>query len=56
MREIVRRNPADWRPQVNYIVVMKAESNRTPYEALQRETLELLVDLNKRWDSASESF
>ena len=56
MREIVRCNPAEWRSQLDYIVVMKAESNRTSYEALKREAAELLIDLNKRWDSASESF
>lgn len=56
MREIVRRNAEAWRPQLDYIVVMKAESNRTAYETLNREAVELLSDLNKRWDSASESF
>jgi hypothetical protein len=56
MREIVRCNAAAWRPQLDYIVVMKAESNRTPYEVLNREAVDLLNDLNKRWDAASESF
>ena len=56
MREIVRCSAGAWRPQLDYIVVMKAESNRTPYEVLKREAVELLADLNKRWDSASESF
>ncbi len=56
MREIVRCNAAEWRPQLDYIVVMKAESNRTPYEILNREAVSLLSELNKRWDAASESF
>jgi ribonuclease P protein component len=56
MREIVRCNRAGWRPELDYIVVMKAESNRTPYEELKREAAALLTDLNKRWDGASESF
>jgi len=55
MREIVRCSAAAWRPQLDYIVVMKAESNRVPFEQLRSETAELLSGLNKRWDSASES-
>ncbi|MHB8636101.1 MAG: ribonuclease P protein component [Fimbriimonadaceae bacterium] len=56
MREIVRCGKGDWRSQMDYIVVMKAESNRTPFEGLKHEAANLLIEVNKRWDSASESF
>ncbi len=55
MREIVRASAENWRTEMDYIVVMKAESNRISYESLRREASELLADLNRRWDVASES-
>lgn len=55
MREIVRASAENWRTEMDYIVVMKAESNRISYDSLRREACELLASLNKRWDDASES-
>jgi ribonuclease P protein component len=55
MREIVRASAGTWRLEMDYIVLMKAESNQVSYNSLKREASELLNVINKRWDDASES-